>query len=477
MGVSLIGREKEVAWLEKYEKSGKAEFIAIYGRRRVGKTFLVRQHFKGRIAFEISGALGESRQAQLNNFLQELKRKTNEPQPRLATWQDAFFSLEQYIDRLETTTKGRIILFFDELPWLDTPKSGFTRAFDYFWNHYASAHERVMLIVCGSATSWMVNTLINDRGGLHNRITREIHLRPFTLHETELYMKHRGFKWNRLTIAQAYMILGGTPYYLDMLVPDEPLPTNIDRLAFADNAPLRSEYQRLFSSLFGDSEKYMRVINLLSKHGKGLTREEIVAKLGIATGGGISRVLSDLENCDFLRYYFIGSKTRKVNGGIYQLTDFFTLFHFTFIAKRNTSPTYWSEMYLSPKIVTWNGLAFERLCLSRIELIKKALHIDTIHTDYYSWRNKSSDNGGAQIDLLIERADGMTNICEMKYSQSIYSFSKAEADKLRRRVELFRQETSTRNGLTTTLVTTFGLDRNANSDCIDTIVTLDQLFD
>lgn len=471
----LIGRELEIALLTKYEHSGKPEFVAVYGRRRVGKTFLVKNFFSNRICFSTSGTYGDPRGVQLQNFALELSDRTGKKPVKLNDWTQAFWHLEQYIKQLPVS-ENRKVIFLDELPWFDTQKSGFIRALDYFWNHFLSTRSDCMLVVCGSATSWMVNNLINDKGGLHNRITHEIHLRPFTLREVEEYLKNAGFKWNRLVILQTYMILGGIPYYLDMLDNDETFPANIDNLMFASNAPLRNEFKRLYDSLFGRSEKYREVILALSTSKAGLTRKEIGQKLKLDTGGNLSCILDDLVNCDFIRYYHIRRKTINTTAGIYQLTDFFTLFHFEFMGKPTTSSHYWAEMMKSQKISTWQGLAFERVCMAHIEQIKQALHIDSIYTEYFSWR--STDPAlKAQVDMVIERADHNSNICEMKFdSEGQYAITSTEAEKLRKRMKAYREQTGSRNGLYLTLITTYGLKPNLHSSIVDKVITLDGLY-
>lgn len=471
----LIGREKEIELLTKYEHSGKPEFIAVYGRRRVGKTFLVKTFFGDRICFSASGTYDNPKETQLENFALELSSRTGSKTLKIKDWTEAFWLLEQYI-RKQPESRERRIIFIDELPWLDTQKSGFTRALDYFWNHFLSTRSDYMLVVCGSATSWMVNNLINDKGGLHNRITHEIHLHPFTLREVEQYLQTAGFKWNRLVILQTYMILGGIPYYLDMLDKDETWPGNIDNLMFGDNAPLRTEYKRLYDSLFGRSEKYRAVISVLSISKQGLTRKEIAQKLNMESGGNLTSILDDLVNCDFVRYYNIRKKTINTTTGIYQLTDFFTIFHFEFLGRRTTSSHYWTELMKSPKINSWLGLAFERVCMAHIEQIKHALHIDTIYTEYFSWRSLDPQFK-AQVDMVIERSDHNTNICEMKFdSEGDYTLKKAEEEMLRRRTKAYKEQTGTRNGIYLTLVTTYGLKRNEYSNTVDNVVTMDDLF-
>lgn len=476
MNTRIVGREREIAALTKYMASGRPEFVAIYGRRRVGKTFLVDQVLGSRICFSVSGSFKEPRSVQLQNFALELaSRSGRELRRKFKDWTEAFWALGEYLDAIRMEGV-RQLLFIDELPWLDTPKSGFVRALDYFWNHYASKHSEIMLITCGSATSWMVNTLINDRGGLHNRVTREMHVRPFTLRETEKYLKNAGFKWPRHIVAQTYMIMGGVPYYMDMLSSDETFCANIDRLFFSPNAQLRPEYSRLYASLFGRREKYMSVISILAKCKDGLTMSQIATALKMPQNGNLSQLLEDLVNCDFLRYYNVRGKTIQKTGGIYQLTDLFTLFHFAFLTRRSTSSAYWSEKWASQELSTWRGLAFERLCLLHIPQIKRSLGIEAIYTEYFSWRSKNPEQK-AQIDLVIERADSMTHICEMKFSQEPYALTKREHDALQRRLAAYRHETATRNGILLTMFTTHGLAPTTHNCIIDKTLTLDDLFE
>lgn len=479
--VGIVGREKEIAQLRKIEHSGKQEFVAIYGRRRVGKTFLVNKLLGEKLCFSFSGVYKEPKKKQLHNFAMELMSRSQQKTKTPKSWTEAFWMLEQYLESIRS--KGsRLILFFDELPWIETPKSGFIRALDYFWNHYASTHSEIMLVVCGSATSWMVDNLINDKGGLHNRITSEVYLRPFTLHEMELYLKKSGFKWTRRMVAQVYMIIGGIPYYLDMLDKDLTLPANIDNLMFNPGARLKGEYKRLYASLFGRKETYTKIITLLSKHGNGLTRSDIKDQLKIASGSSLTTALTDLVNCNFIEYRRRPNTRSRKSSGIYMLVDFFTLFHFHFMQKNDDMKDYWTKSSNTPEVTSWQGLAFERLCMAHADQIRAALHIDTIKTSTFTWRSKPAGTTkkttpGAQIDMVIERADGMTHVCEIKFNKGLYVINKTEASKIEKRVNVYRAETNTRNGILVTLITPDGLASNAHSHIVDNCITLNALFD
>ena len=468
----IIGRDYEQSLLRQYIESDKSEFIAIYGRRRVGKTYLVAETLRGAIDFDMTGVLDGSKDDQLFSFQLALRQcgyQDNMPK----NWMQAFAALQEALR--SKLHKKQVVIFIDELPCLDTPRSGLVKALNLFWNGWATRQKNIKLIVCGSATTWMIDNIIDSHGGLHNRITHEIHLHPFTLNEVEAYLNANKFKWNRLSIAQTYMIFGGIPYYLSLISPQQSLAANIDRLFFSDDAALSNEYQRLFRSLFKNPQPYLQIVQLLAEHKQGLTRNEICEKLDKGTGGHLSKMLKNLENCDFIRKYNVRERKINFNNGIYQLTDFYTLFYNDFCKRRSTDEHFWSNGINSPKQNSWLGLAFERLCMAHIRQIKKALGIDRIHTEYYSWRSKYSQPA-AQIDLIIERADQIINLCELKYSKALYAISASEEVKLRNRMADFEQETGVREAIHLTFITTFGLKDNVHSSDVHSQVTLDALF-
>ena len=472
---TIIGRKDEIRQLTDYYSSGRAELIAIYGRRRIGKTYLVRNTFRDRFCFEMSGSIGAGNEAQMSNFVHALHNYGFSMDDSPKTWTEAFFALRSILK--EQIGKGeRLLLFIDELPCLDTPKSGFLQAFEHFWNSWASDHSEIMLIVCGSATSWMVSNLIDSHGGLHNRITHEIHLAPFTLAETEEMLIASGFTWHRLSMLQAYTIMGGVPYYLGLLEKDKNLETNIDRLFFSDRGELKREYHRLYSSLFKNSEIYMKVIEALASCKQGLTRKQIAERIKTASGGSLTKVIRELVNCDFVRGYNTRERKIKQKDQIYQLTDLYTLFYMQFCHKATTDGHYWTNMMGKPVQNTWYGLSFERVCMLHIPQIKKKLGIDRIHTEYYSWRSRESIPA-AQIDLIIERADNLTNVCEIKYSLLPYSITKDEESSIRNRIADFVSETGIRTGILPTMITTFGIRNNAYASIAQASLTLDDLFE
>ena len=470
----LIGREKEIRLLTEYTSSDRPEFVAIYGRRRVGKTFLVNHLFHGKMAFAMTGVLDGTSEEQMEAFIDALQEYSKKTVKRPENWMEAFRLLKEYLKR-KVTLKRRCIVFLDELPSMDTQRSGFIRALGYFWNSWASMQDNLTLIVCGSATSWMIKNVVNDKGGLHDRITHEIHLHPFTLHETETYLKSRNFKWERLSVLQAYMALGGVPYYLSLLHHNESFSTNIDRLFFGEEEELRREYKRLYSTLFQSPESYMSIVNALSKVKHGMTRKELSSALGYAPNGTLSQKLEDLVNCDIIRKYVVREKRISNRSAIYQLTDFYSQFYLTFVPRAEAETNYWTNHIGTPEINTWLGLCFERVCMTHVTQIKKGLGIDRISTKFYSWQSKQSQPK-AQIDMILDRADGIINLCEMKYSEAEYSISNTETIKLRNRAAAFKEETCTKGALWPTLITTYGLKDGIHSSTFIATLTMDDLF-
>ena len=445
--MQLIGRTNEKALLQSYVGSQQAEFIAMYGRRRVGKTFLISNIFADMIVFETSGIIHGSSEDQFAAFNHSL-RKIGYTGLYTNTWMDAFFALEQTLTP-KIKEDQRQVIFIDELPCLDVRSTRFVVALGHFWNSWVSKHNNLMLVVCGSATSWMVDNVVNNHGGLHNRITHSMHLHPFNLAQCEEYFQARGMAWDRQSIMQAYMVFGGVPYYLSLIKPSESVAEAIDRLLFSPQGELREEYRRLFSSLFSNPEPYMTIVRALANHRYGLTRDELAEHLGKSDGGGLTKLLDNLEKCDFICYHRVRLKKINKTGGYYALSDSFVQFYHTYLDTPSNDEHYWSHNLLSPKTNTFFGLAFERVCMSHIPQIKKAIGIDQIGTEYYSWRSTDKEQK-AQIDLLIERADRIINLCEIKYSNLPYTITKDADLKFRTRQAAFVNQTGIRYGIQAT---------------------------
>jgi len=468
----IIGRKTEINRFTEYVNSGKAELVAVYGRRRVGKTFLIKRFFKEKFVFYLSGAENATKQQQLFNFTTALNKHSGKENPIVEDWQNAFVQLEQYLRSVKA--KGRKVIFIDELPWLDNAKSGFLSAFEYFWNTFASSQNDIFLIVCGSATSWIMNKIIKNRGGLHNRVTRQILLRPFTLNETEQFLKSKKMVLSRFQIAECYMILGGIPYYLEQLEKSLSLSQNVDNLFFKKNATLRDEYPKLYSSLFKAPKKYMQIIEALAKKRKGLTRDEVVKFSKISNGGGLTSMLEELELCGFISIN--NNFSTKKNLQLYQLIDFYSLFYFHFVKdKKGTNSDYWSSLIDTGKHKAWAGYSFELLCQTHISQIKRALSIGGVVSYTSGWLNKDAENG-AQIDFLIDRNDNIINLCEIKYSTKEFVITKNYDKSLHNKRSIFIEETNTKKSVHITMITTYGVKRNEYWNNIQSEVLLNDLF-
>lgn len=469
----LIGRQSEQALLQECLASGRSEFVVIYGRRRIGKTFLVRRFFKDKYAFSFVGMHNADKELQLAEFAKALQRYSQLPlAPTLKNWTDAFHCLQKMLEAVKD--KGKKVIFLDEMPWMETPKSDFVSALENFWNGWAAMRDDIMLVACGSATSWMVDKLLHNQGGLFNRITCKIYLRPFLLREVEEYLDSKGFNWNRYQIAQAYMILGGVPFYLSLLNPRQSLLANIDELFFSGHqAMLSAEYNELYATLFKRPENYLMVIKVLAERKEGFSRQELAERTKLS-GAALTKVLSDLELCDFILVY--ARFGNKKNNAIYRIKDFYTLFYYKYVEGQNTQdPLRWTHLSSSQQVVSWQGFSFELLCLLHLEQIKKTLGIDRILNDSSAWRSRQSDRN-TQIDLVINRADHNINLCEMKFANGLYAIDKSYEQKLLERMSIFRAETKTRCSTRLTMVTTYGVLKNKHSGLVDDEIVLDDLF-
>ncbi|GHT07585.1 hypothetical protein AGMMS49525_16740 [Bacteroidia bacterium] len=470
MKTRIIGRKLEINKLQDLYKSNKSEFVAIYGRRRVGKTFLVRELLEKEFVFDLAGLAKGSLNEQLINFHFTLKRASDKEFSVPKSWLEAF---EQLITLLQNSTKKRKVVFIDEISWLDTHKSGFLTALEHFWNGWACSKRDVMLIVCGSATSWIVKNLINNHGGLYDRITATIELLPFTLHETELFLKSKNIHWTHYQIAEIYMIMGGIPFYLDKLKQGKGVSQNIDNVIFRKNAELKKEYQNLFVSLFDHAENYEKMVEILSSNRNGLTRKEILEKTKMKSGNKITTILNNLEYSGFIRSYSQPTKKTEI---IYQLIDSFTLFYYYFMHKNNfRDEKFWTNTLNTAQHNTWAGLSFEILCLLHVREIKKKLKVLGVQSSEYAWRSNNAEQN-VQIDLLLDRADNIINLCEIKYSKIPYSITKDYEEKLREKMEVFRQEMQPHKAIHLLMLTTFGVKQNKYYNIIQNEVTLDDLF-
>ena len=473
----ILGREYECERLQECLESENAQLIIVYGRRRVGKTFLINEFFEDHLAFRLTGAYGQSTEYQLRHFQTELKRRSGLHQDEPKNWTDAFDEMRTYLEGLPFTEKQ--VIFLDELPWLCAEDNEFLTAFEWFWNDWASTQHHLIFVVCGSATSWMVEHISDNKGGLFNRKTCSLFLKPFTLFQTEQFLLQRHIHWSRYEIAECYMIMGGIPYYLNLLSNKISYVENIDRLFFQERGELWDEFDHLYRTLFRNSEKYIRIVEALSERSGGLSREALIQKTGYPNNGLFTKMLDDLISSGFvrvIRYY-----QQKKKDALYQLSDYYTAFYFRFLKDQaGRDEHFWRNGIDYPGRRAWAGLTFEQLCKDHIPQIKRRLGISGVLSDEYVWYTKNAgDSGspGAQIDLVIERRDRVIHLCEMKFSINEFVIDKDYDMKLRNKIEAFRRETNSRKTLLMTLITTYGVAQNQYRYIAQSQIVLDDLFE
>lgn len=467
----IIGRQQEQKTLEELYASRLSEFVAVYGRRRVGKTFLVRECLEGKLTFAVSGLANSDTTLQLENFRNSLLRIGAEVPKPFANWQTAFESLIMFLSK---TRKRRKVVFLDELPWMDTPKSDFISALEGFWNGWASGRHDILLVVCGSATSWMMNKLIKNHGGLHNRLTRQIHLQPFTLAETNQFLQAKHIVLSPYELAVCYMVFGGIPYYLSLLDASRSLSQNIDSLLFQEIGELHYEFNNLYAALFNNSQDYIKVVQALGRRRDGMTRGEIQEAANFSSGGAFSTILENLEHCGFIRQYPSMGTGRKTD--IYQLVDFYTLFYLHFLKDKPRRPSdFWQSIQGTATFYTWAGLTFELLVLQHVEQVKRRLGIQGVQSQEYACRIQDTTAGKAQIDLLIDRKDNTISVCEVKFVEGNYVLSHEEELKLRNRLQAIRSVYPAHKSVQLVLITTFGM-AGSGRGIVNQEVTLQDLL-
>lgn len=471
---AIIGRKQEIQKLDAITQSKKSEFLAVYGRRRVGKTFLIREYFDYTFDFQVSGLANANTQQQLFNFDTALRKQSNLVfEEASANWLIAFNRLAEHLENLPG--KDKIVVFFDELSWFDTPVSDFVMGLEHFWNSWATNRKDVLLIVCGSAASWMVNILFNNSGGLHNRVTQKMKIEPFTLQETEAMLLSKKCVLERYQITQLYMAVGGIPYYLDAVQPHLSVPQNIQALLFDKTGLLMNEFYNLYRSLFRKYEIYEKIVEVLSSKNEGLQRNEIIKLSGISSGGTLTKVLADLEESGFICSYV--SLDHKRKNTLYRLADYYTSFYFRFIKSgKYQGKDSWINLIDNPAQRTWQGFAFEQICLDHVWQIKKALGISGVQSNNLAWRGGTEEKS-AQIDLLIDRRDQVISLCECKFSLDTFSINKDYSEKLRSKIATFKRVTGTKKSVFLTMITTYGVEKNKYANLlVQNEVTLDDLF-
>jgi len=470
----LIGREKEQRILADAYQSMESKFIAVYGRRRVGKTYLIRESLNSRFTFQHTGYYGGKLTDELFEFCASLREHGLKDFAKPHNWLEAFELLK---DLIRNSKEKRKVIFLDELSWMDTHGSDFVMALEGFWNGWASARTDILLIVCGSVTSWMLSKIIHNKGGLYNRLSCRIHLQPFSLRECEEYINSRNIVMNRHQIIECYMILGGIPYYWSFLEKGLSLPQNIDHIFFSADAPLEHEFDYLYAALFKRPEPYIKIVSALGKKKAGMTREELLKATHMTDSGNFTIRLEELESCGFLRkYHQFGMKERNA---VYQLIDHFTLFYYKFLEEKPTDEHFWSNQLNTPRTNAWCGLAFERVCLQHVPQMKMALGISGVLSEAFSWAcREDSAKGifGSQIDLMIVRKDQVINLCEMKYSAKKYSVTAKTDEEISRKISDFISVTGARFAIHTTLVTPYGIADGSYTGRIQNVITADDLF-
>lgn len=476
---NVIGRRREVEELTRRYNGAEAEFIAVYGRRRVGKTYLIKEMYGDEFAFHHTGlspadnATAESATTdQLKSFYFSLVKYGLEGESQPKDWLEAFFLLEKLLER--KADGKRQVVFIDEMPWMDTPRSGFIKGLENFWNGWANYHKSVFLIVCGSATSWITNKLVHAKGGLYGRLTDKIKLAPFSLSECAEFYRSRGIPMKSYDVVESYMALGGIPYYMDYFLPSMSAAQNIDNLFFVKNAKLENEFNQLFASIFSNPDDMKSIVSFLATRHAGFTREQIANGTGLPYGGMLSSYLKALEESDFITHYVpYGYSLRQRH---YKLTDSFCWFWLHFKTGNNIEPgNYWLENQNLPAVASWRGIAFEEVCFNHIEKIKQALGIAGVAakvSSYIAVGGNAKD--GMQIDMIIDRSDRIINVCEMKFVRGDFSVDKAYSRIINSRIEEISSQT--RKNVHSTLITTYGLNHNEYYSDFQKIITLDDII-
>jgi len=472
----MIGRKQEVKKLESALSANKSSFIAVTGRRRVGKTFLIDSILREHYCFSLTGIQNADKASQLFNFSVKLSEYMESENPvQFNDWQKAFSQLRTYLKTL--STKKKQVIFIDELPWVSTARSGFIQLLAHLWNDYLSKEKHFILVICGSATSWISQKIINDKGGLHNRVSEIIHLKPFTLHETKLFLESQKLRFTDQQIAKIYMALGGIPFYLEQIKKGESFAVAIERICFSTTGILKNEYSNLYESLFSNANVHLSIVQVLAEAPSGLSYNEIMKKLKQPSSGSYTRAIDELLVSDFILQ--VSSFNKKKKGITYRLMDEYSIFYHRFI-KNNQKyiPGIWMQLSGTQAYKSWAGYAFEDLCYKHIKGIKKALGIESVFTRISSlsvFNNEEQE--GFQIDLIIDRKDSTINLCEIKFYDSVYTITKNVYTHLQHRKTLFQEYTDTKKQVFTTMITSHGIKDNAYaSEAVDSKVVLKDLF-
>jgi len=468
----MIGRKYETDRLKESLTSQNSELIAVYGRRRVGKTYLIRNIYAKYIRFEVTGLHGGNQEVQIENFFDELRKVSNKIKEdnKPKDWKEAFELLKSYLNSLRSESKK--VIFIDEMPWLDTHKSNFRMYLGHFWNTYCEKRKDIVIVLCGSAASYMVQNVISNKGSLHARLSYKLQIKPFTLFETKEFLKSKNINWSHYHILHLYIAIGGIPHYLNKIKKGESVVQSIQRLCFDTNGDLVNEFDEIFESLFSHSSSHIAIVRALGSFSKGISRDELIIKSKHAGGGAFTRALEELIASGFISKY--PAYDKKVQKTLYRLSDEYSKFYLKFIApNKNQGENFWKTLFQQQTYISWAGFNFETICLKHVQQIKKALKIEGIHSTNSSWSAK-----GVQVDLVIKRADNWINLCEIKFHSNPYTIGKNELTELRNKVSKFKDETETKDVVVITMITTYGVVENENfHEIIENSFEMDILFE
>jgi len=468
MSRHIIGRAIEKLTLEEALNTERSELIAVYGRRRIGKTYLIREYYSKNILFSFSGLRNGTRPDQIENFMLELQELTIQfKDEKPENWLQAFNVLKRYLKGIKQTKKKKVI-FIDEFPWVDSLRSGFLPAFENFWNSYCTTRSDLIVVICGSAASYMLKKIIRNRGGLHNRITRKIKLAPFQLKEVKEFLEYKRILLPEIEVIKIYMALGGIAEYLEHVQIGDSSVTAIERICFQKGAQLEFEFNEVFKSLFEEGSYHEQIVQSLSKGPKkGMIRNQILKDKNLSSGGQFSKSMNELIESGFVEKYQSYRNKRKTT--LYRIFDEFCLFHLQFIEKFKGNS--WKQLFTKKEYESWSGYAFEMLCFKHVESIKRALKCDQINSKNYSWSNNN-----AQVDLVIDRDDNLINLCEIKFYNSVFSLDASYADSLRNKETQYRKDTGTKKGITTVMLTTWGIQGKHATGIVTKSLTQECLF-
>lgn len=449
----MIGRKKELALLNSLCEEEKSKLVVVHGRRRIGKTFLVdymfQTHRKDCLFFKFTGSADQNSSVQKDYFVEAIYEWFKvEPSKPIEKWHEVFIFLKRTIEAeiKEKNHQGKVIVFIDEVAWIDKHnKAGFLSAFGHFYNTYIEKNNNLIVILCGSNASWIKNKILKDTSGpLYHRVDVEIPLYPFDLQETKEYLiKEKRFDIDDKSVVDIYMILGGVAKYLSYLDSKLSIAQNINKLFFSLHAPLYSEYEALFKSLFYDkSSNHRKIMDLLISKQSGFEMMEIEKLLKEIKSSTLRVNIEELIDTGFIkpiaRYAHASRNTKYI--ACDPLCNFFIKWVQP-LSKNDIASLidYFETKSTSHDYIIWQGFAFEMVMISNIELYLKArgLSSGVKSIGYWDYTTQSEDESGAQIDILIEYIGNTYDIVECKYYNDEFIIDKAYAKNIQNKKEMF----------------------------------------